>query len=124
MMKKLFYTLAFLGLTCPTFSFAQNMAGMYERDKDFMGNPTVLILKSDGKFEISTGGTSVRGDYTFSEGKLGFKDETGDYPDTLAGLGLYTIQYDGGKLMVKAIKDKAIQRRDVLTGANWKRIKD
>ncbi len=123
MMKKLFNASLFLFFAFPMFSAAQNLAGMYEREKDFMSNPTVLILKEDGNFEISTGGTSVRGTYTVAENKLSFKDETGDYPDTLAGLGIFTVTLNGGALSLKAIKDKAIQRRDVLTGSNWKRLK-
>jgi hypothetical protein len=123
MMKKLFYTIAFLILTNPITSFAQNLAGMYERLQDFMGNPTVLILKEDGKFEISTGGTSVRGIYSVSEGKISFTDETGDYADTIAGLGLYTMDLNGDKLLLKSIKDKAIQRKDVLTAYTWRRMK-
>jgi hypothetical protein len=123
MMKKLFYTTAFLILTSPITSFAQNLAGMYERLQDFMGNPTVLILKEDGKFEISTGGTSVRGIYSVSEGKISFTDESGDYADTMAGLGEYTMDMNGDKLLLKSIKDKAIQRKDVLTAYTWRRIK-
>jgi hypothetical protein len=124
MMKKIIYTTVFLLGALPIFSYAQNLSGMYEREKDFMGNPTVVILKTDGNFEISTGGTSVRGTYTVSEGKINFKDEVGDYPDTMAGLGNYTMDLNGLKLSFKAIKDKAIQRKDVLTGSNWRKIKD
>jgi hypothetical protein len=124
MMKKNVYTIVFFLWALPSFIYAQNLAGMYEREKDFMDNPTVIILKSDGNFEISTGGTSVRGTYTVSEGKVNFTDQTGDYPDTMAGLGAYTIDLNGAKLSFKPIKDKAIQRKDVLTGANWRKIKD
>jgi hypothetical protein len=124
MMKKKVYTTLFLALALPVFSFAQNLSGMYERERDFMGNPTVIILKTDGNFEISTGGTSVRGTYTVSEGKINFKDQEGDYLDTVAGFGNYTMNLDGIKLSFKAIKDKAIQRKDVLTGSNWRKIKD
>jgi hypothetical protein len=124
MMKKNVYTTVFWVLALPVFSFAQNLSGMYEREKDFMDNPTVIILKSDGNFEISTGGTSVRGTYSVSEGKVNFTDQTGDYPDTVAGLGAYTMDLNGTKLSFKAIKDKAIQRKDVLIGSNWRKIKD
>ena len=55
MMKKLFYTAFFLLFSFPIFSFAQSLSGMYEREKDFMGNPTVLIFKDGGKFEIFFG---------------------------------------------------------------------
>jgi hypothetical protein len=123
MMKKFFYTTLVLVFSSPIFSYAQNLVGMYECEKDFMDNPTVLILKEDGNFEISTGGTSVRGTYTVSEGKLSLKDESGDYPDTMAGLGVFSMGLSGNKLSFKAVKDKAIQRRDVLTGADWKRMK-
>jgi hypothetical protein len=123
-MKKLFYTTALFLLAFPTFSFAQNLAGNYEREKDFMDAPSVLILKSDGNFEISTGATSVRGTYTVADGKINFTDLVGDYPDTMAGAGVYSINLNGGKLTLTTVKDKAIQRRHVLTAANWKRMKD
>ncbi len=106
------------------FSFAQTLAGNYERDKDFMDAPSVLILKSDGNFEISTGVTSVRGTYTVADGKINFTDRVGDYPDTMAGAGVYEMNLTGGKLTLKTVKDKAIQRRHVLTAASWKRMKD
>ena len=124
MMKKLFYTAFFLLFSFPIFSFAQSLSGMYEREKDFMGNPTVLIFKDGGKFEISTGGTSIRGTYTIADGNLSFRDETGDYADTLAGLGVFTTVLKDGKLIFKAVKYKAIQRKDVLTGSNWKQMKN
>jgi hypothetical protein len=124
MTKKRFMMAVFVCLAFPIFSFAQNLAGNYEREKDFMDAPSVLILKSDGLFEISTGGTSVRGTYTVADGKINFTDVTGDYPDTMAGSGVYTMNLNGGKLSLTAVKDKAIQRRHVLTAANWKRMKD
>lgn len=124
MVKKLFYTTSLFLLAFPMFSFAQTLAGNYERDKDFMDAPSVLILKSDGNFEISTGGTSVRGTYTVADGKINFTDLVGDYPDTMAGAGVYEMNLTGGKLVLKTVKDKAIQRRHVLTAANWKRMKD
>lgn len=124
MIKKLFPTTLFLLFTFPIFSFAQSVAGNYERDKDFMGAPSVLILKSDGHFEISTGGTSVRGTYTAANSQLNFTDISGDYPDTMAGAGVYSMDLNGGKLSLKAIKDKAIQRRHVLSAANWRKMKD
>jgi hypothetical protein len=124
MTQRFIYTSLLFLLAMPTFSFAQNITGMYEREKDFMDNPTVLILKSDGNFEISTGGTSARGSYTITDGKVNFKDETGDYADTMAGFGRYTMAVNGEKLSLKTIKDKAIQRRHVLTACNWKKIKN
>ena len=123
-MKKLFYTIGLILLVSPTFSFAQTLAGNYERDRDFMDAPSVLILKSDGHFEISTGATSVRGTYTVADGKINFTDLVGDYPDTMAGAGVYSMEMTGEKLTLKAVKDKAIQRRHVLTAATWKRMKD
>ncbi|MDZ7877022.1 MAG: hypothetical protein U5L45_05095 [Saprospiraceae bacterium] len=107
----------------PLCTSAQTFAGIYEREKDFMSNPSVLILKTDGNFEISTGGTSVRGTYIVEDGKVKFKDLTGDYPDTMAGFGLYTLTVTGEKLAWKALKDKAIQRKHILTASNWRRIK-
>ena len=124
MMKKCFYTTSLFLLAFPMFSFAQTLAGNYERDKDFMDAPSVLILKSDGNFEISTGVTSVRGTYTVADGKINFTDRVGDYPDTMAGAGVYEMNLTGGKLTLKTVKDKAIQRRHVLTAASWKRMKD
>ena len=124
MMKKLFYTTCLFLLAFPMFSFAQTLAGNYEREKDFMDAPSVLILKSDGHFEISTGATSVRGTYTVADGKVNFTDVTGDYPDTMAGAGVYSMDLTVGKLTLKTVKDKAIQRRHVLTAASWKRMKD
>ena len=123
-MKKLFYTIGLILLVSPTFSLAQSLAGNYERDRDFMDAPSVLILKSDGHFEISTGATSVRGTYTVADGKINFTDLVGDYPDTMAGAGVYSMEMTGEKLTLKTVKDKAIQRRHVLTAANWKRMKD
>ena len=124
MMKKLFYTIGLFLMAFPMFSFAQTLAGNYERDKDFMDAPSVLILKSDGNFEISTGATSVRGTYTVADGKINFTDLMGDYPDTMAGAGVYSMNLTDGQLTLKTVKDKAIQRRHVLTAANWKRMKD
>jgi hypothetical protein len=124
MVKKLFYTICLFLLAFPAFSFAQNLAGNYEREKDFMDAPSVLILKADGNFEISTGATSVRGTYTVADGKINFTDIAGDYPDTMATPGVYSMELTDGKLIFKAIKDKAIQRRHVLTASNWKRMKD
>ena len=123
-MKKLFYITCLMLLALPTFSFAQNLAGNYEREKDFMDAPSVLILQADGHFEISTGGTSVRGTYTVVDGKVNFSDISGDYPDTMATPGVYSMELTGGKLSFKAVKDKAIQRRHILTAANWHRMKD
>ncbi len=123
MTKRCLYTSLFFLFSLPMFSFAQNISGMYEREKDFMDNPTVLILKSDGSFEISTGGTSARGKYSITDGKVNFKDETGDYADTLAGFGRYKMEVTGEKLSLRTIKDKAIQRRHVLTACNWRKIK-
>ena len=123
-MKKLFYITCLMLLALPSFSFAQSLAGNYEREKDFMDAPSVLILQADGRFEISTGGTSVRGTYTVVDGKVNFSDITGDYPDTMATPGVYTMTLNGGKLSFTAIKDKAIQRRHILTAANWHRMKD
>ena len=123
-MKNLrYFTFLFLFFS-PLFSFAQNIAGNYERENDFMGAPSVLILKTDGHFEISTGATSVRGTYAVTDGKLNFTDVTGDYPDTMAGAGIYKIDLNSGKLSLKTVKDKAKQRRHVLTAANWRRMKD
>jgi hypothetical protein len=122
-MKKLLHTLVFSLFLFPILSSAQTFAGMYEREKDFMDNPSVLILKTDGNFEISTGGTSVRGTYTVEEGKVKFKDVTGDYPDTMAGLGVYTMIVSGEKLALKAVKDKAVQRKHVLTASNWRKMR-
>ena len=124
MVKKLLYTMCLFLMAFPTFSFAQTLAGNYEREKDYMDAPSVLILKSDGNFEISTGATSVRGTYTVADGKINFTDIVGDYPDTMAGAGVYSMDLTGGKLTLKTVKDKAIQRRHVLTAANWKRMKD
>ena len=123
-MKKIFYITCLMLLALPTFSFAQNLAGNYEREKDFMDAPAVLILQANGLFEISTGGTSVRGTYTVVDGKVNFSDISGDYPDTMATPGIYTMELTGSKLSFKAIKDKAIQRRHILTAANWHRMKD
>jgi hypothetical protein len=122
-MKKLLHTLVFSLFLFPILSSAQTFAGMYEREKDFMDNPSVLILKTDGNFEISTGGTSVRGTYTVEAGKVKFKDVTGDYPDTIAGLGIYTMTVTGEKLALKAVKDKAVQRKHVLTASNWRKMR-
>ena len=123
-MKKLFYITCLMLLALPSFSFAQSLAGNYEREKDFMDAPSVLILQADGRFEISTGGTSVRGTYTVVDGKVNFSDISGDYPDTMATPGVYTMTLNEGKLSFTAIKDKAIQRRHILTAANWHRMKD
>ena len=123
-MKKLFYITCLMLLALPIFSFAQNLAGNYEREKDFMDAPSVLILQADGHFEISTGATSVRGTYTVADGKINFSDITGDYPDTMATPGVYTMELSGKKLSFTAIKDKAIQRRHILTASNWHRMKD
>lgn len=123
-MKKLFYITCLMLFALPTRSFAQNLAGNYEREKDFMDAPSVLILKADGHFEISTGGTSVRGTYTVVDGKVNFSDISGDYPDTMATPGVYTMTLNEEKLSFTAIKDKAIQRRHILTAANWRRMKD
>jgi hypothetical protein len=123
-MKKLLHTLVFSLFLFPILSSAQTFAGTYERERDFMDNPSVLILKTDGNFEISTGGTSVRGTYTVEQdGKVKFKDVTGDYPDTVAGLGIYTLTVSGEKLALKAVKDKAIQRKHVLTASNWRKMR-
>jgi hypothetical protein len=66
----------------------------------------------------------VRGTYTVDkDGKVNFKDVTGDYPDTMAGLGVYTMTVNGGNLALKAVKDKAIQRKHVLTASNWRKMK-
>ena len=123
-MKRLFYITCLMLLALPTFSFAQNLVGNYEREKDFMDAPSVLILQANGLFEISTGGTSVRGTYTVVDGKVNFSDISGDYPDTMATPGVYTMTLNEGKLSFTAIKDKAIQRRHILTAANWHRMKD
>jgi hypothetical protein len=123
-MKKLLHTLVFSFFLLPICASAQTFAGMYEREKDFMDNPSVLILKTDGNFEISTGGTSVRGTYTVEkDGKVQFKDVTGDYPDTMAGLGIYTLTVSGTNLALKAVKDKAVQRKHVLTASNWRKMR-
>jgi hypothetical protein len=123
-MKKLLQTLVFCLSLLPICTSAQTFAGMYEREKDFMDNPSVLIFNADGNFEISTGGTSVRGTYTVDkDGKVNFKDVTGDYPDTMAGFGIYTMTVNGGNLALKAVKDKAIQRKHVLTASNWRKMK-
>ena len=123
-MKKIFYITCLMLLALPTFSFAQKLAGNYEREKDFMDAPSVLILQADGRFEISTGGTSVRGTYTVVDGRVNFSDISGDYPDTMATPGVYSMELTGGKLSFKTVKDKAFQRRHILTAANWHRMKD
>ena len=68
-MKQLFTTLALLLVTFSA-TFAQDVIGNYEREKDFMSNPTVLMLKNDGQFELVTGATSLVGTYTFASGKI------------------------------------------------------
>jgi predicted secreted protein len=123
-MKKLIHTTILFLWAFPLISFAQNIEGMYEREKDFMDNPSVLILKAGGRFEISTGGTSARGSYAIENGTVRFIDETGDYADTMAGAGVYTMEVNGSKLLFKAVKDKAIQRKHVLTACNWRRMRD
>lgn len=123
-MKKLFYITCLALFLSPIAAFAQNLAGNYERDKDFMDAPSVLILQADGRFEISTGATSVRGTYTVVDGKVNFSDITGDYPDTMASPGVYSMELTDGKLSFKVVKDKAVQRRHVLTAANWRKMKD
>lgn len=104
-------------------AFAQNIIGTYERVKDFMGAPSVLLIKNDGTFELSTGGTSIRGIYNVIDSKIIFTDKTGDYADTLAGEGSYVVLKHGEILDFKTLKDKAIQRHDVLTSSKWKLMK-
>ncbi|MBL7815426.1 MAG: hypothetical protein JNL70_10455 [Saprospiraceae bacterium] len=121
MMKNFFTILTFLVLSINTLS-AQDVVGNYEREKDFMSNPTVLMLKTDGQFELVTGATSLLGTYTLADGKIAFTDVSGNYPDRLAGIGTYEVITTANGIRLKAIKDKAIQRKDVLSSSNWKKV--
>ena len=103
------------------FGKAQSFVGNYEREKDFMDAPSVLLLKSDGKFELVTGGTSIRGTYTVAADKITFTDESGDYADTYAGGGIYSVKNDG-RFSFTVVKDKAIQRKDILKSSAWRKL--
>ena len=120
-MKQLFTTLALLLVTFSA-TFAQDVIGNYEREKDFMSNPTVLMLKNDGQFELVTGATSLVGTYTFASGKISFMDVSGNYPDRLAGIGNYEVTMTDKGIHFKTIKDKALQRKDVLASSDWKKV--
>lgn len=121
MMKKIFTLFAFSFMLFASVN-AQEVAGNYEREKDFMSNPTVLMLKADGHFELVTGATSIVGTYTFSAGSLVFTDERGNYADITAGNGVYQVTNTDKGIRFKAVKDKAIQRKDVLIGSDWKKV--
>lgn len=121
MMKKLFTILSFMFISLAALS-AQAAPGNYEREKDFMSNPTVLMLKADGQFELVTGATSLLGTYTFADGKISFTDVSGNYPAILAGSGTYEVITMPNGIQLKAIKDKAVQRKDVLSTSNWKKV--
>ncbi len=120
-MKKFFalFALSFLFFTAAN---AQDVAGNYEREKDFMSNPTVLMLKPDGQFEMVTGATSIVGKYTYSAGSIVFTDDHGNYSDIQAGNGTYTVVATEKGIRFKVGKDKAIQRKDVLVGSDWKKV--
>jgi hypothetical protein len=121
MMKKIFTLFAFTFLFFTAVN-AQDVAGNYEREKDFMSNPTVLMLKSDGQFEMVTGATSIVGTYTYSAGSIVFSDDHGNYSDILAGKGTYNVVMTEKGIRFKDGKDKAIQRKDVLVGSDWKKV--
>lgn len=121
MMKKFFTILAFMVISL-TATNAQIAPGNYEREKDFMSNPTVLMLKENGQFELVTGATSLLGTYTYADGKMSFTDVSGNYPAILAGVGTYEVTTTANGIRLKAIKDKAIQRKDVLSSSDWKKV--
>jgi hypothetical protein len=120
-MKKILTIFAFSFLFF-TSAHAQDVTGNYEREKDFMGNPTVLMLKPDGHFEMVTGSTSIIGTYTYSAGKIAFTDEKGNYSDIHAGEGSYQVTATAKGISFKVVKDKAIQRKDVLVSSDWKKV--
>lgn len=121
MMKKLFTMLSLVLMSVASLT-AQAAPGNYEREKDFMSNPTVLMLKADGQFELVTGATSLLGTYTFADGKISFTDVSGNYPAILAGSGSYEVISTANGIRLKAIKDKAVQRKDVLSTSDWKKV--
>ena len=121
MMKKLFTMLSFMLVSMASLS-AQAAPGNYEREKDFMSNPTVLMLKTDGQFELVTGATSLLGTYTYADGKISFTDVSGNYSAILAGIGTYEVITTANGIRLKVIKDKAVQRKDVLSTSNWKKV--
>ncbi len=120
-MKKLFTILSFLLISIASLS-AQIAPASYERVKDFMSNPTVLILKANGQFELVTGATSIVGTYTYANGSISFTDVMGNYPDITAGLGFYEVTPTATGIKFKVVKDKAIQRKDVLGQSEWKKV--
>ena len=120
-MKKRSLVLAFT-LFSFVASYAQDVMGNYERIKDFMSNPTLLLLKSDGQFELVTGATSIVGTYTFTAGQITFKDDHGNYADISAGVGDYAVTATINGIHLAVVKDKAIQRKDVLIGSDWKKV--
>ena len=121
MMKKLFTMLSFMLVSMASLS-AQAAPGNYEREKDFMSNPTVLMLKTDGQFELVTGATSLLGTYTYADGKISFTDVSGNYSAILAGIGTYEVITTANGIRLKVIKDKAVQRKDVLSTSDWKKV--
>jgi hypothetical protein len=122
-MKKLLTILSFLLISLASLS-AQVAPANYERVKDFMSNPTVLMLKSDGQFELVTGSTSIVGTYTFADGSITFSDAKGNYSDIMAGTGSYQVVPTANGVQFKVVKDKAIQRKDVLSQSDWKKVGD
>ena len=121
MMKKTFTILAFMFISLTAIS-AQAAPGNYERERDFMSNPTVLMLKENGQFELVTGATSLVGTYTYTDGKMSFTDVGGNYSAILAGVGTYEVIATANGIRLKPIKDKAIQRKDVLSTSDWKKV--
>jgi hypothetical protein len=98
------------------------LVGNFERNKDFMGVPTILMLQDGGKFELVTGTTSIIGTYIIAGNRISFRDIRGDYAATLAGEGIYEMVNTNGAYSLKCVKDKAIQRKDVLKSATWRRL--